>query len=498
MFHIKVWLTVILSGIITLQLWWMQPALKRKVDEERDRLRPLLYGQRFEYGLRHYYNRLKSNVLKLASDRTLRKIVSQLNYDVEEELGMAMNYSDVHDKLRDKWAIHKKIKDSAELYMIVSKDGYVIYRSDSPKLYNHEKDKLKYGIPHVTDALHGRTRTGLWILNGKTSLVAAAPIYHIKKKKKVMASILYARRFDSSVFKPISKFVPKGTKVILFKATETSGKDEEPTLAPFAYNLSDPKMIGLFRGWFKKIAYDEILDKFIEGMDRDRLTATVNEVEYNFMVGLFPADLGPPNIGYVLLVPRPKDFFKIDRKNYYQSGGPLIFSLICFIFIFLLGTWLSGAEIYYFRRVLPPLQTAPQDGFPNIPDHGLSRPWKKLVHSINRIFTMIRERGLGNQDMKPKNSLIEESNIDAVGLLAEESSETSPPQIDLSPSSNAPFFQSNNSANQYQQQPPAADTSQPPAGNYPGQYTPHNPALHEQDPGRTIQDFSLYPPDKKK
>ena len=486
MFHVKVWLGVILAGIITLQLWWMHPALKSKVDEERERLRPLLYGQRFEHALNNYYQKLLKKIKKLANSKKLRKIVSSLNYDAEEDLSLAMSYSEVHDKLKSKWGIHRKLRNKNEIYYIITRDGYIIYRSNKPQIYTHDSDKLKHDIPHVTDAIQGRSRTGIWNIEGKTSIVAAAPIYHFKKKK-VMAALLYGRKFDSKIFHPIQKEIPKGTKVILFTAHYQKGA-EEPTLSPLAYNITDPKLIGLFRGWFKKKGYDVILDKFERGMDRDRLSATINEVDYNYMVGLFPADLGPPNVGYVLLVPKPKDFFKIDRKNYYMSGGPLIFSLICFIFVVLLGTWLSGAEIYYFRRVLPPLQTAPQEGFPNIPEHGLHGPWRKLVESINRIFTMIRERGLGNQDMTPKTSLIqEESHIDAVNLLAGDLSGETEQPLEIQPTTDPnQIFQTpqqyTDNQHNYQQGYPAP-SNQPQGTLYPNQPAQY-PQGYYEDPNK--------------
>jgi hypothetical protein len=261
------------------------------------------------------------------------------------------------------------------------------------------------------------------MIEGHSSVVAAAPIYHNNPKKGVMATLMYARRFGADLLEAINSDLPKDSKLILFTANKP--EKGEIKLAPITYNIVDPKLTGLFRGWFMSTAYDAILDKYQGGMDNDRLLGTVQEKDYNYMIGHFPAELSLGQIGYVLMIPRPLQFFQIDRKNYYQSGGPLIVSLVCLIFAFILATWLSGAEITYFRRVLPRLQTAPQDEFPNIPERGLSRPWRALVASINRIFTMIRERGLGNSDLEHKSSLLAASGelnnmgAEAMGLLAE-------------------------------------------------------------------------------
>ncbi|MEM1007944.1 MAG: hypothetical protein AAGJ35_02970 [Myxococcota bacterium] len=102
-------------------------------------------------------------------------------------------------------------------------------------------------------------------------------------------------------------------------------------------------------------------------------------------------------------MPVPNRFVdNLSKKGmYYQSGGPRLLALGLFVFGILLALWLSGAEIFYFRRVVPHLQTAPQEEFPDIPTQGLSRPWKALASSINKVFSLIRERGLGEADMKP-------------------------------------------------------------------------------------------------
>jgi hypothetical protein len=434
MFHIKVWLSVVLMAVITLQMWWMQPNLSRRVAEERERFAPLLASQRFENGLRSLYTKLKKDIVKKADDPSLRKYVSRINYKVKDELTRVMNYQEVYKKLFGSWqslAFAKGINKESERYYVITRDGHFIFRSHVPSQYNPQQDKLTYNIAHVSDAFEQRTRTGIWKIDGKTRLVAATPIYATgkgKSKEAIMATLLYTHDFNQDVFKRV-KGLQKGARVILFTESNVDKKTGEGTLSPIAYNIGNPKISGLFLGWFKRKAYDVILHKYYNVMDRERLRGRVRELAYNSMISHIPVELGPSKtIGYVLMIKRPKTFLKFNKEEYYEGGGPLMVSLVSLILAFLLATWISGAEVFYFRRVLPRLQTAPQEGFPDIPQNGLSLPWRRLAVSVNYIFSMIRERGFGDSDLKPSSSLIaaepdEDVGQARLGLLSEDLSE---------------------------------------------------------------------------
>lgn len=473
MFHIKVWLGVILMAIVTMQMWWMQPNLSRRVAEERERFAPLLASQRFEYGLRSYYTQLAKDLKVKAEDPSLRKFINRINYKVKEELSRVMNYQEVYKKLFSNWKSFRFANGltASERYYIITRDGHMIFRSHVPSQYDPQKDKLNYAIAHVSDAFENRTRTGLWKIDGKTRIVAATPLYKPGKthnKASIMATMLYVRNFDENAFAQV-KGLAKGARVILFAESNYDAKAKEGTLTPIAYNIGNPKVSGLFTGWFKKKAYDIILHKYYNGMDRERLRGRVQEIGYNYMIGHFPVELGPSKaLGYVLMIKQPKTFFKINKKDYYESGGPLMFSLISLILAFLLATWISGAEIFYFRRILPRLQTAPQEGFPDLPESGLSRPWRSLAKSINRVFSMIRERGLGDSDMKPSTSFIaaepDEDDAQArLNLLSEEISDDDVLHANLAGNSQAAL----NAANLFGLQ--GSNPAQQPQQGYPQQ-----------------------------
>ena len=233
MFHIKVWLGVVFTAIVTLQISWMQPQLNRRVSEEHERLRPLLASQRFEHGLRKYYATLAIRSKKIAKIKKLRKIVSLIEYVAEDVLTKMMNYEKVHRRLFKRFRIPHRVDSEVERYYIITRDGHILYRSNKPSDYAHEKDKLKHAVAHVDDAYLGRTRTGVWNIDNHTSLVVASPIYHKKKSKGVMAALLYTRRFNHKVLIPINKMLPKGTRIVLFTAAY-SNKSQEPILSPLA------------------------------------------------------------------------------------------------------------------------------------------------------------------------------------------------------------------------------------------------------------------------
>lgn len=425
MFHIKIWLGVIFFGIVTIMVWTMQPVLVDKVAQEKDRLRPILAGQRLEVSLRKFYASLGKKAQKVAASASLRKAVKGVDYDAKDHLSKVMSYEKVNKEIFRRFKFYQKLNRERETVYIVSRDGRTLFRSDRAGKFDFDKDRLP-DIPHLNDALRGRVRTGIWNIDKSSSFVAAAPVLarkRGKKKPEIMAALLYAMRFDDSVFNEIKGAVPKKSRMVLFTASKKTSGDS--TLAPIAYNVSGKKQ-GFMRGWFKKRAYDYVMEKYYNGMNRDLLKATIQEVNYTYMVGIFPAELSIGNIGYALLVPVPNRFLKINQKNFYESGGPRIFALVGLILVFLLATWLSGAEIFYFRRVLPRLQTAPQDEFPDIPTKGLSRPWRELADSINKIFSMIRERGLGDSDLKPQTAVVEsgpDAGRVALSYLTEDSSE---------------------------------------------------------------------------
>ena len=413
-FHIKVWLGVILFGIVTALIWVMQPTLINQVAEEQDRLRPILHGQRFERKLLDFYEMIGKKSKTFAKDTSLRKGMSGINYDADDHLSKVMSYQEVHKDIFRNFKAHTRLNKGTEKLFVVSRDGRVVFRSNRPEKFDFEKDKLP-NVPHANDALQGRSRTGIWNIDGESLFVASAPVYSTKKKNDIVGAVLYARTFNNSVFSSVKGLLPKGGRVVLFTATKN--KAGEPNLAPIAYNVAG-KAQGFVRGWFKTKAYDFILEKYYNGMNRDLLKSRIQEVDYTYMVGVFPADLSPGNIGYTLLSPIPNRFLNVNKDNFFESGGPRIIALVGFILVFLLGTWLSGAEIFYFRIVLPRLQTAPQDEFPDIPEKGLSGDWRKLAKSINKIFSMIRERGLGDSDMKPTNTILTDDDVDDPGRMA--------------------------------------------------------------------------------
>jgi hypothetical protein len=395
----------------------MQPLLIDKVAEEQDRLRPVLVAQRFERALIRYYDKLKDLTTKMADDPALRSSLKALNYDADDELTKVMNYQEVHKELLRSFKAYQNLNSAAERVYVVSRDGRVLLRSNRPDSFDYQKDRLP-DIPHLNDAFKKNPRTGIWPIEELNSFVAAVPVFEDEAKEKVKAALLYVRAFNSSVFTDNPDLLPKekdfpgaqGSKILLFTASKAKSGDLE--LNPFAYNVEE-KAIPFFRGWFKKRALDEVVDKYENGMDRHLLRSEIQLQKYSYMVGRFPADLSPGNIGYTLLVPIPNRFINVTRKNFYESGGPRMLATILLVITFLLALWLSAAEIFYFRRVVPHLQTAPQNEFPDVPLNGLSGPWKNLARSINKIFSMIRERGLGEADMKPGTSIATVDELDS-------------------------------------------------------------------------------------
>lgn len=412
MFHVKIWLGVLLIGAVTFHIWVMQPLLVEQVSREQDRLRPILAGQQFNRSLRLYYKEVAKRAEKIASTGGLDKIVKGIKYKVDL-LTKTMIYTRINGQLLKQLKKHPiaASTSTAERFFVVARDGTIMFRSNKIRPLKPNQDKLPY-TPHVNEAFQNRIRTGVWNVEGTMCVVAAAPIKSADGKE-TKAVILYSRVLGPSFFAEVNKAAlkattntkkrtklaadQKGIRVVLF-ASAKAGKTSK--LRPIAYSMKKP---GFFRGWFMKRDYDVIEAKYQEGMDRDLLSTTVQEAKYSYFVGHFPADLSPGNIGYALLKPIPLRLLQVagDKKSYFMSGGPRLFALIATGLAFLLAIWLSASQTFHFRRILPHLQTAAQDGFPEIPENGLARPWRKMVHSINNIFIMIQERGLGDGDLKP-------------------------------------------------------------------------------------------------
>lgn len=427
MFYLKVWLGVILAAALSAQILIMHPRLLEDLSQEQDRLRPVVAGKHVERSLAAVYQRMLQEADIFASDPDLRRALSPLANELEEDKKKA-TYQQIHRAILDNVRSTQKLDKSFQSLYVVSLDGRLLYKSTKPESYTHERMPK---IPHLADALQNRPRTGIWVIEGSNSLVAAVPLFvdapppPPRKRKqsdddetpkaaerKPKGAILYSFTFNSAFLQAHSSILSgeaKGSRMILFAVSKS--EDGEQKAAPIAYSTQGDET-NFLRGWFVQRASDVVLDKYENGMDRDLLNARIKQTKtsvienkYSYMVSLFPADLSPGNIGYVLLVPIPERLLTVNTQNYFQTGGPVVFSLATLVIIFVLALWLSGAEIFYFRRVVPRLQTAPQDEFPDIPLSGLSGPWKELTRAINRIFSTIRERGLGEADMKPANTI---------------------------------------------------------------------------------------------
>ena len=462
MFHVKIWLSVILMGVVTLMMWVMQPFLIGDVVEWIDRTKPLIYSHRFENGVRQYYKKLELKGKQFADTSSLETALGKIKYTADP-ITKEISYTTVRSDLSSSLPTAFKLGKNERIY-IVSNDGVLLYVSHRPEGFDYNKSFALPAIPHVQDAFRGRVRTGIWqvgLLKGKSKkpldkmsgFVVAAPIkgfmasgggdgllpppgsvrkrrkrrrrwrrrrrrrrrkappLKIKKKKVVLGAILYIRKLDDTAFTGLVNSMPKKDKkilkdvrVILFNGEKV---DDDVDISPFAYNVSG-KAQGFLRGWFKQKAIDEITETYTNGMDRSLLKARIQNQDYTYAVSKFPGDLSLGDLGYALLIPVPNRSSpeavqgktgKKRKEAFYLSYYPRFLSLICFIICLVLASWLSGAEIFYFRRTVPHLQTAPQEEFPEISEKGLSRPWRELVASINKIFTMIRERGLGEADM---------------------------------------------------------------------------------------------------
>ena len=98
MFHVKIWLGVLLIGAVTFHILVMQPLLVEQVSREQDRLRPILAGQQFNRSLRLYYKEVAKRAEKIAATDGLGKIVKGIKYKVDL-LTKTMIYTRINGQL---------------------------------------------------------------------------------------------------------------------------------------------------------------------------------------------------------------------------------------------------------------------------------------------------------------------------------------------------------------------------------------------------------------